>query len=93
MNNDTNQRTNDMNTLEASITAKGLTIADLTTTEQRGYLRTYDHTWSGHFTITQCYGSTWITRRKIGSPKTVAFLPIQNLNYVFTPDATAKYEG
>lgn len=68
-------------------------ISDLTATPQRGILRTKDHAWTGHFAITQAYGSTWVTRRKIGSPKTVAFLPIADLVYIFTADATASYEG
>jgi len=82
-----------MDTLKASITAKGLTIADLTTTEQRGVLFTKGNPMTGHFAVTQAYGNTWITRRKIGSPKTQTILPVANLVYFFTPQATASYEG
>ena len=82
-----------MDTLKASIEAKGLTIADLTTTEQRGILYTKGFPMTGHFTITQAYGGTWIARRKIGSPKTQTILPVENLVYFFTPQATASYEG
>ena len=82
-----------MDTLAARIEAKGLIITDLTTTEQRGVLHAQGHAWSGHFAITESNGNVWITRRKIGSPKTMTFLPVANCVSHFVADATASYEG
>lgn len=84
-----------MDTLKARIEAKGLTIADLTTTEQRGVLHAQGHAWSGHFAIveTNFGGGMWITRRKIGSPKTNVWLPVANCVSHFVADAKASYQG
>ena len=83
-----------MDTFKATLEAKGLTIADLTTKEQRGILYTKGFPMTGHFAIVETsFIGTWITRRKIGSPKTQTILPVENLVYYFVADATASYEG
>ena len=64
----------------------------LTTTEQRGIFSVKGNNFVGHFALIQEYGTTWVTRRKIGSPKTASFLPFNAETMTFTQDNTVTYE-
>lgn len=64
----------------------------LTTTEQRGIFSVKGNKFVGHFALIQEYGTTWVTRRKIGSPKTASFLPFNAETMTFTQDNTVTYE-